>query len=293
MRTDFLSPLFLSKQLGTFPAAYDQTLYANSYDYLNPNKTPMLVDQIRFTVNSAQLAAVRYGEIDVDLKLGSIPLTNGLTPITAFCPVYRNPFEFMFVWHLPKPMYVPRDVGLSATLYRRQADPNVAATTDMTSGYGPITLSLAARSIPMGWPVPKQVFMPWASATYVNTAISEWTSQDNELTNPHEENLILQQLVGFSAAGISTNRYSIVTVQATQSQNKVLMRDPTPMNVVFPPDRRFLSMSGVLAPKEFIRVGLKVNPPPNATTPDTSLAFTTIGMVGYRKMQTPWGAPAK
>ena len=27
--------------------------------------------------------------------------------------------------------------------------------------------------------------------------------------------------------------------------------------------------------------------------PNTYLAFTTVGMVGYRKMQTPWGAPAK
>lgn len=300
MRTDFLSPLFLSKNLGNFPASYDARLFGNSYDFLNPNKTPMLVDQFRFTIGQQvenlrfQVSPLRYGEIDVEIRVGATPITNGFVPITSFCPVYRVQNENMFVWHLPKPMYVPRDVGISASFSRRQAQPGIEP-----SEIGPLTFSIAGRSVPMGWPVPKEIFAPWAAATYVNTELDEWVSQDNELVNVHEEPLVLQQLIGFSYAGnqpalnTAGARLAPVTVQATQSQNKMLVRDPTPFNLLFPPDRRFLAMSGVLAPKEFVRVALKVNPPPNASAPNTYLAFTTVGMVGYRKMQTPWGAPAK
>jgi hypothetical protein len=291
MRTDFLSPLFLSKQLGVF-TDYDQTLFANSYDFVNPNKTPMLVDQFRFALRgTVTVDGLRFGEIDVDLRVGSIPLTNGFVPVTAFCPVYRTAIENVLVWHLPKPLYVPRGVGISATFRIRRADPNV---TFEEGGVGQIAFNVAGRSVPMGWPVPKQVFMPWAAATYVNTYVDEWVSQDNELVNPHEENLVLQQLLGFTWTGLDdTGRASNVMVQATTSQNKVLIRDPTPLNLLFPLDRHVLNVSGVLAPKEFIRVALTVKSPSDAPTEQRNLAFTTIGMVGYRKIQTPWGAPAK
>jgi hypothetical protein len=294
MRIDFLSPLFLSKQLGEF-TDYDQTFFANSYDFVNPNKAPMLVDQFRFVLNGrATTDVLRYGEFDVDLRVGSIPLTNGFVPVTALCPVYRTPLEHFLVWHLPKPLYVPRGIGISATFRIRRADPNVTFTIENGGRVGPVAFNVVGRSVPMGWPVPKQVFVPWAAATYVNTYINEWVSQDNELVNPHEENLVLQQLLGFTWAGLEDRgRVSNVMVQATTSQNKVLIRDPTPMNLLFPLDRRVLNVSGVLAPKEFIRVALKVKSPSDASVEQRNLAFTTIGMVGYRKIQTPWGAPAK
>jgi hypothetical protein len=291
MRIDFLSPLFLSKQLGVF-TDYDQTLFANSYDFVNPNKAPMLVDQFRFALYDGTIVnALRSGEFDVDIRVGSIPLTNGFVPVTAFCPVYRTTLEGVLVWHLPKPLYVPRGVGISATFRIRRVDPNV---TFLSDGIGPVAFNVVGRSVPMGWPVPKQVFMPWAAATYVNTYINEWVSQDNELVNPHEENLVLQQLLGFTwATSNDSGRLSNVMVQATTSQNKVLIRDPTPLNLLFPFGRRVLNVSGILAPKEFIRVALTVKSPSDAPIEQRNLAFTTIGMVGYRKIQTPWGAPAK
>jgi hypothetical protein len=86
-RPDFLSPLHQYAPLDPFPAAGSEQS-PDPLLLLNPNKTAMLVDQFRFAGNrpNSVLANWDWLYLSVDLRLGSIPLTNGLVPVPAIVP---------------------------------------------------------------------------------------------------------------------------------------------------------------------------------------------------------------
>jgi hypothetical protein len=307
-RLDQLSPLLLSVPIQAVPGttaalASGQSASANSTLIINPNRTAMLVDQFRFIFapGHANTVGVAFGEykIYVELKLGAIPLTKGFVPIMALSPNYgySNLSGFtqaMYVWHLPKPMYVPPGVQISAEF---RAVLGAAET--------PLRFAIAGRSMPEGWPIPESIYVPWACATVVpaETTFTDgmFTSGDGDLINPHSEILRVKRFIGFKTAqvpgaaaaafyGYNDTVYKF-NLKMTLSSGKMMIRDPIPFTHLFPKSRRYFDVDAVLQPNEFIRAIMKYEAPAVDTT-DGEYAFmgpAYIGMIGYREVGTPRG----
>ncbi len=82
---------------------------------------------------------------------------------------------------------------------------------------------------------------------------------------------------------------SPLSVQMSLSSGKMLMRDPMNFFTLFPTDRGVLNVEATLQSKEFVRAELELAPPANAEPRDETIAYTTIGMIGYREVVTPIG----
>jgi len=321
-RPDFLSPIFLAKQLGTF-ASEGSEITPPNIDILNPNRTAMMIDQFRFsfgTVSDGSDLGSGFppSYICADIRLGSIPLTNGLVPIVALCPRYlgggqlglidrvrannTNGEETMLTWHLPKPLYVPTDVQITARFVRRTPYP-VSGDPNGTSP--PMGFGIAGRSMPEGMQKPKTIWVPWATYTQcrVSSASSKfggggtsqiYVSQDSDLGNMHDSPLNVTQFTGWNARyAIGGVRSGMVRspffVQMTLSNNKMLIRDQTPFGLLFPSDRGYFNLNAKLMAKQFVRAELEIDPPSGADAAET-LEGTTIGMIGYRELPMPWSA---
>lgn len=305
-RPDFLSPLHLHAPLDAFPASGSEQS-PNPEQLLNPNKSAMLIDQFRFAGNRPTgllLANWDFLYLGVDLRLGSIPLTNGIIPIASIVPRYfgfalaGGISDTVLTWHLPRPLYVPPGVQLYARFVRQ----DVFAAGNRDTSIDNVGFSAVGRSMPSDYPVPKKIWVPWATATQCKSPIGgadiqRFVSTDQELANPNTELLHVTQLNGFNCSrpfdgifgGASQPTRSPLTAQMTLSSGKMLMRDPTDFFGLFPTDRGSLNLEAVLQSKEFVRAELELTPPNAADDDQFSIAYTTIGMIGYREVQTPIG----
>ncbi len=309
-RPDFLSPLHLFAALDSFPAAGSEQS-PKSEHLLNPNKTAMLVDQFRFAGASpnvgtplvSTLADWDFAYLGVELRLGSIPLTNGVVPIPSLCPRYfgfpdqlgtLGLHDTVLTWHLPRPLYVPPNVQLYARFVRQDIFPaNNRATSIDNIGF-----SAVGRSMPADYPVPKKIWVPWATATQCKTAVQRFISKNQDLANPNTELLHVTSFVGFNTVGPNIAhdptfpQIAPLTAQMTLSSNKMLMRDPTDFFGLFPADRGVLDVDAVLQSKEFVQAELELTPLTTGghAVEYDAIAYTTIGMIGYREVQTPQGA---
>lgn len=300
-RPDFLSPLHLYAPLDAFPAAgSEQSPRAELL--LNPNKSAMLIDQFRFAGNRAlsNTADWDFTYLGVDLRLGSIPLTNGIVPIPSIVPRYfgfpssGSVSDTVLTWHLPRPLYVPPGVQLYARFVRQ----DVFATGNRATSIDNVGFSAVGRSMPEDYLIPQKIWVPWATATQCRQQptqddILRFVSTDQELANPNTELLHVTSLVGFNSgrtqSSVSHPTRSPLSAQMTLSSNKMLMRDPTDFFGLFPTDRGVLNLEAVLQSKEFIRAELELTPPSGAPSEEATIAYTTIGMIGYREVQTPIG----
>ncbi len=308
-RPDFLSPLCLFAALDAFPAAGAESS-PKAEHLLNPNKTAMLVDQFRFAGASpnvgtplvSTLGDWDFAYLGVDLRLGSIPLTNGIIPISALCPRYfgfpdldgtQALQDTVLTWHLPRPLYVPPNVQLYARFVRQNIFPGTNRVTSIEN----IGFSANGRSMPADYPVPSKIWVPWATATQCKTAVTRFVSGDQELANPNTELLHVTSFVGFNTMGPDVGldptfpTLAPLTAQMTLSSGKMLMRDPVDFFGLFPADRGVLEVDAVLQSKEFVRAELELEVlSPQAAPELRQIAYTTIGMIGYREVQTPQGA---
>jgi hypothetical protein len=300
-RPDFLSPLHQYAPLDPFPAAGSEQS-PDPLLLLNPNKTAMLVDQFRFAGNrpNSVLANWDWLYLSVDLRLGSIPLTNGLVPVPAIVPRYfgfpgaGSISDTVLTWHLPRPLYVPPGVQLYARFTRQ----DVFATGNRATSITNTGFSVVGRSMPSDYPIPAKIWTPWVTATQCKQQpnqddITRFVSTDQELANPNTELLHVTSLNGFNCGrlqgGLSHPTLSPLTAQMTLSSGKMLMRDPTDFFGLFPTDRGSLNLDAVLQSKEFVRAELELSPPSGAPSEESTIAYTTIGMIGYREVQTPIG----
>lgn len=315
MRPDFLSPLYL-RSSAPLSQADGSTCSPNTVNLINPNRTAMLIDQFRFSGPNSQ-GSMQESDVCqyilVDLKLGAIPLTNKLIPIGAVAPTYLKYPSYpgssggvlpdtQLTWHLPRPLYVPPNVQLSVKFSRAPfAAINHTGTPLIPTSAFDMTLGVAGRSMPAGWPIPQKIIVPWVNATSVYDAVTDWESKDSDLGNPHQEPLRITRFVGFngttmtrvspdgnSYAGLYGNIAPDFNVRMTLSSGKMLVRDPTPFFHLFPGDRPFFNCDGLLQQNEFVRAMISMTPVENIE--QTDLRFTTIGMIGYREIQTPQGA---
>jgi len=308
-RPDFLSPVHLYAPVDSFPAAGSEQS-PNPQLLLNPNKSAMLIDQFRFSGQQAPLLHTDLWDftyLGVDIRLGSIPLTNGIVPIPAIVPRYFGfPFattafdgtptndDAVMTWHLPRPLYVPPGVQLYVRFVRQ----DVFSVNNRDSAIENIGFSVVGRSMPTDYPIPKKIWVPWATATQCKqkaTPFLRFVSTDQELANPNTELLHVTSLNGFNTASQQGDQglpvKSPLTAQMTLSSGKMLMRDPTNFFSLFPTDRGVLNLDAVLQSKEFVRCELELTQPDPAfgNTPNDTIEYTTIGMIGYREVQTPIG----
>lgn len=288
MNTDFLSPLCLGVDPFTLGGDGAQA-FPNTVQLLNPNRTGMLVDEVRFCVGD-DTDRTQFLTTQVQLGLGATPLTNQFIPLKSFVPLYFNALnDLTLTWHLARPMYVPPDVQLHVG-FRRKIPPGLLAPVDTNQLWG---FSTMGRSMPAGMAIPEKIYVPWACATSCYSEDVPFISGDADIGNPFDEPLNVDYFTGWNAnvdVGFASTSMlkAPFTFQATLSNGKVFARDPIPFSALFPPDRPMLRMRALLQPKEFISVVLDV---PQPVPPDNlTLNFTTVGMTGWRELKTPLGA---
>lgn len=302
MKNNTLSPLFLQSVLGPFPII-GSTASAIPLDIKNPNKTAMLIDQIRFSFRdelSRNIATAYYTAMMVDILLGSIPLTNKFVTLGALAPRYLGSaaaIDNLFgpqgdsglVWHLPKPLYVPPDVQLSLHARRQMAYPGD------TTGLGTIpalAVSIVGRSLPEDFPVPGSIPIPWVTQTQCEDSATRFVSGDGDLVNSNDSELHVTQFVGVNC-GTKTDpgvpagpTPADIRVQMSLSNGTLLIRDQVPFYLAFPSDRGILPVNARLQPGMFVRLELESSVPAGLEAHD-GCGVTAIAMHGYRSIQTP------
>jgi hypothetical protein len=310
---DFLSPLLLTSD--TLLVTSTSAVQVDPTQMLNPNSTAMLVDQFRIALNdtadTADAAAV-IDQIYVNIQVGALPITNGYVPAVSLCPAYDVTTSIIYsnplVWHLPKPLYVPPNTTMFISLLRV-----VNADSGFSSNLG-VRVAIAGRSLPSNYPVPDEIYVPWGSATVVDTNQTTtlatrqiYVSPDNMLGNPHDSDLLVTRFVGYRndlvISALLSYSYNDIegpnttTVKLTVSNGKMLVREPTPFFHLFPMGRRYFDMRAVLRGKksvggsggEFVRAQFswQANDEHGATQ---GMNLMMLGMIGYRIAPTPLGA---
>lgn len=316
----YLSPITVSTPVTlTGPNA---SVQADPTQLLNPNSTAMLIDQFQFPISvvGTSRIAIFAQQIYVNIQVGAVQLTNGFVPLVALCPNYdgvlgRAPINGgqggelnpdptnPLTWHLPKPVYVPPNV-LTFVNFMRVVN---AVDTNGSSAAIYVRTAVKGRSLPSNYPIPGEIYMPWACATVVNTTqtttlgdTQTWVSNDNELGNPNNSPMMITRFVGYRNPLTSQNSNGndiegpgTTTLRMTVSSGKLLVREPTPFFHLFPGDRRFFDIRGILRGGnevpggEFVKARIDFTPPDDVFD---DFNLTMVGMQGYRVVQTPVGA---
>lgn len=296
MKNNTLSPLFLQSVIGPFSAigSVGSTIPLEIY---NPNKTAMLVDQVRFSFRDASIVNIPpsyYTAFAVEALLGSIPLTNQHIALGALAPRYLgltaqddNAFgpagDSGLVWHFPKPLYVPPLVQLSFNVKRQKASPNDAVVQTLPA----MVISVVGRSLPDDFPIPGSINIPWVTQTQCNEVVSRFVSADSDLVNSNKGELRVTQFVGISFNEEQVGPTPVdMTVQMSLSNGTMLVRDSIPFFLAFPSDRGILPVDARLQSGAFVRLELESNPPVDADN-FAGVGFTAVAMHGYREIQTP------
>lgn len=317
MKNNTLSPLLLPGYMwptdeGTFPIGYTSSVAP--LDIYNPNKTAMLIDQLRFRVGLAKTTDDRFGvdpwvlgALGIEVLLGAIPLTNSFVTLGSLCPRYTSlqPTDAVLnfngpgsdpvaVWHFPKPLYVPPLVQLSIRANRQRLKPSDNDETLIENGLG---VAVVGRSLPSDFPVPGEIDVPWVTETKVNDpTLTRFVSKDSDLVNKNNVPLDVYQFTGFNimypgtlAGTILSQPNPTFTVQMSASNGVMLVRDPVPFFTVFPTSKNILPLNARLQSGEFFRAELEVGTPDvvGIDKPIANLAFTSVAMHGSRKIQTP------
>lgn len=322
MAPRFWSPLHLSGVTGALNSI-GSDLQVNPQKLLNPNRGPMLIDQFRFSFDQSERATYENEDpttaflsiIAAEIRLGAIPFMSSPVTLGAFVPRYVGSSQggqplstvsssfsavpnedTIWVWHLAKPIFVPQNVQVGVRFIRQRLF--AIGSTGMfepTLTIPSVRVSIAGRSLPEDEPSPQKIWVPWVSETKASVEEPTFTSADSDLINAHAEPLHVKALgavnyVATDAIEPQAGRpsYGDLRVQMTSSNGTAIIRDPTPYTLVFPNDRGTLPVDAVLQPGQFLRCGLEVvNSPSTAVDADKNVQFTSVGMTGYRLIDTP------
>lgn len=254
----------------------------------NPNGGAMLLDSICFIGGSLSGKSGPASQpfngayMSVQMFLGRNALTNGYVPICLFAETMSildeqisaqagtSPGFTPFVWHLPKPLYLPKAEALDIRI--RVGDPSDAADSAKTRFH----IVLRGRSLEKDAPVPQEIYLPWVApwlglaraAASGPPAVPE-KSPESALSNPHKETVFIQRMLyrAFSAGSfgagpttqIKDNSFNAdaypVTIQMVDHMGQVLLRDPTSPAIVFAVDGSW-DMRSVMPPKSYYKLTL-------------------------------------
>lgn len=271
----------------------------------NPFRTAMLIDEIRFKlqsgINVSGLPA--HEAFSADLRLGRLPLTDGFIPLGNF--VQRLNYDTVsgwaddgttgdFTWRLPRPLYVPP--GEQITIKLR-------ADTDASSTFAGATtvwnVIQAGRSLSSDDKRPDVINVPWVSKYKSPIVVPDPSlgvvtqeSTEADLRNPFNEPLHVQRFVGrmvtykASVAASEKEVYDVHAwepgVRAADSFGRILVRDPTPFQHLFQYLDFNWTVHSMLEPKGFYRMILQTDF--TNVVASTYSMFHTISMVGHREV---------
>jgi hypothetical protein len=301
------SPLLLQAQI-TVPPAGEMGL-ADTTRLENPFQGPMWLDEIRFRL--AAESTLSWSSLSCKLKLGDLPLTQGNVPVSLLGKALNDNADgssaassgggvLAFTWKLPKPLFIPARELLRPTLYFA---PYSGATEKV------VTVCYACRPLPVGTPTPKVLQVPWVASYMppmqqagVASADRVDESQPSDLYNPWDQDLHVQRFVGrlmvqnrreeaglMGLASITPNLQAQLAtnstgtlVSAQDSQNNILIRDPTPFAHVFDFVDRAWTVNCLLPPKGFYQFTVERLWSQYGVTSVT--ATVGISMVGWREV---------
>lgn len=218
MKTGTISPIVLNANALIGANAGLAISVQNMDQLINPSRTPILVDEIRFHVyrsNGNSLGAPGIGTVIwARLDLGRLALTAGrFIPIAALCSTldtyqecFLSSFNILpgpggntgrvqeFIWRLPKPLYLPAAELIVPQFY---------LDGDMYAGVSGLSVAVTyvGRVLPSDAPVPDYVNVPFANAWIDQKRVGAADylgikSIRSDLKNPFAEDLYVQKMLG-------------------------------------------------------------------------------------------------
>lgn len=320
-RAPQMGPLILSDTV-TLAINEEKQLFAKA-KLNNPLKTPMWVDEIIFSIGSTSFknsggtypfsawnTGLNYGGvISAKLFLDRTALTNGYVPLWNFgrainTTSYSNVASTMltdapqvFVWHLPKPLWMSPDAILTPTV-KRTNEGSIANVT--------VRCTVLGRAINSSDPVPKTIDVPWV-ASWVGATRSMGTdntdqSEGQHLVNPFAVPLKVQRFIGRIKATTSDGTTTVteamsqgsdnnsdsaaysqwLLVRMNDSRGRIVVRDYTPFGLLFNQVDRSWSVDALLNPREYYKVLLDEK---FSNITGTDKLTPHISMVGYRTLE--------
>lgn len=256
------------------------------------------------------------GQIAVEMSLGKNPLTNGQVPIWSFGLAryldeeaqtaypgagLSERSDGFYTWELKHPLFIPAGAALSVSAKSLGLVPQDSLVTVALSG---VTCPDEKRdSVILPW------VCHWESPPFDQTARGVAESSETDLVNMFDQDLWIERfgcrlaatflprgsvevnsvvqpdVVDGDAAVFSANEVLQATVKG--SNGAVLVREPTPLRVIFGSRNRAWQVSARLPPQEFIRISLLKNPAPTGYTPDNAsehIVQAFFSMVGWRNV---------
>ena len=300
-------PIVLSPDLVTI--ASGNTAVSDTTRLQSKVHAGVLIHRINFLIRAPSLTSVATvldfaPQIGVKLMVGPHPLMSEFVPVWNLCETMQWTHFFCgrsgsevasqaywysrYTWKLPKPMYVPASMPVTAT-WSRMADSAFAF-----GGSAGVQLALVGHTMKQGSRLGESD-IPFASR-YISPSATDGTtvnarSNENDLRNTLDKDLHVQRLVG---------RVRIASTSApTQNEDAEIVRSVTNARIydwrgynltgglnsdlirwadTFSPDRRSWNASFDLPPTKSVFV--EVN---NLTSASGNSRTAMVGIVGWRK----------
>lgn len=273
-------------------------LFCNSGIDANSNPMPSLAPLVRMS-----------------LKMGRVELTDSFIPLWLFGTRMQSMLEVAYGfqnsaapatnqtvwdfqrWKLPVPMIVPNGSTLLPQFVLLMPNGKTTVTNPSDS---PITayITMIGRSLGSSFKRPSKLKVPYVTAFIANPVTGGLQSGDNQLVNRFTVPFHIQRFIGRialsddpasnefwmdaeggnSGAGNSANSYSLTLVD---SNGYYLVKDMTPWEDVFDPQRKALNANRVLEPRGWYRAQLNKAAIVNGAGIQGTVPM--ISMVGWRE----------
>ena len=287
----------------------------------NPDKRPMLMDELRFQVALTGLPI--GGIIGCELKLGEIPLTGGFVPLWCFGKA-ENPLQEYFqatgtldkgvceyVWRLSRPLFIP---GNMALVPKFSSFPYIGKAVS-------VKVSFVGRQLPP-MSTPRIIELPYVAAYtskqfLLDGSVQTDSSSEDQLLNQFPVPLQIERFVGrymhLNPSGIGADGSvglmdeifdpgvagvkaglgifdTILGVRMTNSLGDPVVRLNTPFRHVFDALTRSWEIPHEMAPLSYYKVYLTTGSPTIAGYSTTQYGIAQVSMVGYREFDTKGAA---
>lgn len=276
------SPITLGAQVAVPPAS---TVAFPMVNLTCPFRVPMVIDEIRWQINSAAgpgtLVHLGYA-VECALSFGRHTVCQNF-PTWLFGPTVQDGWDTglrtgiggwmaFYRWLLPRPLFVPAGMSLRPTAMRPgTAIDNIAGNITVDIAYGGRLLEANAQA-------PQAIDVPYASAFRHPLGQTVSVSTELQLANLTGSQLHIQRFVGRIAAGgglvFGEMTTDAVTMSMRDGLDRLLVPVGTPFSRTFDLTRRAWTNGQYLDPGGFYRIDL-------ANVPVT--AQPEVGLIGWRE----------
>ncbi len=245
-----MTPLILSTEVNLTAGA--MLAPADEKALKNPYNRPMWIREISIANAVPNVTRIKF-------QLGRQNLTNNYVPIWNLGSRLDSSFDSaMWTWRLPKPLFIPQGEYLQPTFW----------VTDVGAVASTVRITYTGHSFDIGELEPTINAVPWVTsfigaARLVGSNYFE-NSTEKDIFNPYDTPLHVQRFIGrlnqSAAIGGTGNDenysgfYNGANVRIFDSLGKIVVRDRTPMGLVFAGDRRTWDAHGVLPPHGFYTI---------------------------------------